>query len=226
MENNSTGEYSDRTTEAVKSVLVEMGQVLGSFQGHFVVIGGLVPWLLLDSEDLRHVGTMDLDICLDPDALAEHRYADLIKTLLEHGYRQDPSRRWFQLIRTVLSIDNGPQIDVVDFLMPEHAQVTRRPSPLIEDFAVIRASGAALTLEFCQSCQVTGRMPNGSRNQVAISIASIPALLVTKGFALNGRHKEKDAYDVYYCARNYRGGPSKLVEDCWVHDKFGSGPGH
>ncbi len=215
MEDNSTINYSDRTTDAVMSVLVEMGQILGSFRGQFVVIGGLVPWLLLDSEDLRHVGTMDLDICLDPEALADHRYADLIETLMEHGYRQDPARRRFQLIREVSSIDNGPPIDVVvDFLMPEHAQVTRRSSPLLENFAVIPASGGALTLEFSQACQITGRMPNGSRNRVAISIASIPALLVTKGFALNGRHKEKDAYDIYYCVRNYRGGPSKLVEDC------------
>ena len=127
MEDNSTVNYSDRTTDAVKSVLVEMGQILGSFRGQFVVIGGLVPWLLLDSEDLRHVGTMDLDICLNPDALAAPRYADLIETLLDHGYRQDLSRPRFQLIRRVISNDNGPPIDVdVDFLMPEHAQVTRR----------------------------------------------------------------------------------------------------
>ncbi|MCY3883656.1 MAG: nucleotidyl transferase AbiEii/AbiGii toxin family protein [Gammaproteobacteria bacterium] len=215
MANNSGFDYSDRTTYAVKSVLIEMGQLLGNFRGKFVVIGGLVPWLLQENEDLSHVGTMDLDICLDPEALADHRYADLIKTLLEHDYKQDPSRRRFQLVRTVDPKDTGPPIEVViDFLMPEQAQVTRRSSPLIDDFAVIRASGAALTLEFYQECQVKGRMPNGSTNQVAISIASIPSLLVTKGFALNNRLKEKDAYDIYYCVRNYDGGLSKRVQDC------------
>lgn len=215
MENNSAMDYSDRTTDAVKSVLVEMGQLLGSFQGRFVVIGGLVPWLLLDQKDLRHVGTMDLDICLDPDALADHGYADLIETLLEHGYRQDPCRRRFQLVRTFSPIDDGPPIEVdIDFLMPERAQVERRSPPFIENFAVIRGSGTALTLEYCQLSHITGRMPNGAKNKVAISVASIPALLVIKGFALGNRLKEKDAYDIYYCVRNYSGGPGKLARDC------------
>ena len=215
MENNENIDYSDRMTDAVKSVLVEMGQLLGSFHGKFVVIGGLVPWLLLDQKDFRHVGTMDLDICLNPDALADHGYADLIKTLLDYGYRQDPTRRRFQLTRTIPPHDDGPPIDVViDFLMPRNAQVTRRSPPFIDNFAVQRASGAALTLDYCQTFQLKGRMPNGGRNQVAISVASIPSLLVTKGFALDGRLKEKDAYDIYYCVRSYRGGPSKLAEDC------------
>ena len=41
-------DYDDRTTVAVKSVLVEIGQVLGSYRGKFAVIGGAVPWLLLN----------------------------------------------------------------------------------------------------------------------------------------------------------------------------------
>ena len=36
-------EYDDRTTVSVRSVLVEIGQVLGSYQGKFAVIGGAVP---------------------------------------------------------------------------------------------------------------------------------------------------------------------------------------
>jgi len=35
--------------------------------------------------------------------------------------------------------------------------------------------------------------------KVEIAVCSIPALLAMKGYALLGRNKEKDAYDVYYC---------------------------
>jgi hypothetical protein len=42
-EPQSAAAYDDRTTAAVKAVLVEIGQVLGSFQGKFAVIGGAVP---------------------------------------------------------------------------------------------------------------------------------------------------------------------------------------
>lgn len=41
-EPQSAAEYDDRTTSAVKSVLIEMGQILGSFQGKFAIIGGAV----------------------------------------------------------------------------------------------------------------------------------------------------------------------------------------
>lgn len=60
-EPQSASDYDDRTTAAVKSVLIEVGQILGAFKGKFAVIGGAVPWLLLNNEDMPHVGTLDVD---------------------------------------------------------------------------------------------------------------------------------------------------------------------
>ena len=48
-----TSDYDDRTTRAVKAVLLEIGQLLGSFRGKFVVIGGAVPWLQLPPRHRR-----------------------------------------------------------------------------------------------------------------------------------------------------------------------------
>ena len=44
IEPRSANDYDDRTTAAVKRVLVEIGQILGSFEGKFAVIGGAVRW--------------------------------------------------------------------------------------------------------------------------------------------------------------------------------------
>jgi len=58
-------------------------------------------------------------------------------------------------------------------------------------------------------------MPDGGGwNTVKINVASIPALLAMKGYALQGRMKEKDAYDIHYCVRNYPGGADELAHDC------------
>ena len=63
--------------------------------------------------------------------------------------------------------------------------------------------------------EIEGRMPGQSgTNRVKIAVASIPALLGMKGHALVGRFKRKDAYDIYYCVRNYPGGPEALAEAC------------
>lgn len=46
-------------------VLLEIGQILGSFRGKFAVIGGAVAWLLLGNERARHIGTLNVDLSLD-----------------------------------------------------------------------------------------------------------------------------------------------------------------
>lgn len=208
-------DYEQRTTEAVKSVLVEMGQILGSYRGKFTVVGGSVPWLLLDAEDMEHVGTMDVDIALSAEALGEGEYAKLVESLVSNGYHFRENRRRFQLHRTVPDVDGSGSIEVVvDFLMPKDAKVVKNNPPFIDDFAVIRASGADLAVKYFEMVPVSGRMPNGGTNTVEIAVCSIPAFLAMKGHAMDGRYKQKDAYDIYYSVRNYPDGIEALAEQC------------
>lgn len=211
----SAAAYEERSTAAARSVLIEVAQILGSFRDKFVVIGGAVPWLLLDNEDMRHVGTLDVDLGLHAEALGDGEYARLVDALMEHGYVQDKSRREFQLVREVAEVDGGPSIGVVvDFLMPRDAAIAKNRPPIIDGFHVIRASGAGLALRSCEEVEISGKMPGGADNRVKLNVASIPALLAMKGFALDRRYKRKDAYDVYYCVRNFPGGPDALAEVC------------
>jgi hypothetical protein len=208
-------DYDDRTTAAVKSVLIEIGQILGSFKGKFAIIGGAVPWLLLANEEMPHVGTLDVDVGLDAEALGDGEYATLIEALLRNGYAQRSDLRRFQLVRAVPAQDGGAAIDVVvDFLMPRDANIVKNDPALISDFAVQRADGADLAVQFCKLVAVTGSMPEGGTNRVEIAVCSVPALLAMKGHALKGRHKQKDAYDIYYCVRNYPGGIAALASEC------------
>jgi hypothetical protein len=57
-------------------------------------------------------------------------------------------------------------------------------------------------------------MPDGRPNSVDIHVATIPALLVMKGFALTQRDKLKDAYDIWYCVRHFEGGTHALADAC------------
>lgn len=207
--------YDNRSIQAVKAVLLEIGQILGSYRNKFVVIGGAVPWLLLDNEQMRHIGSLDVDLSLDPIALGDGEYAMLIDELKKHGYEQSEELKKFQMVRTIKPEDGGPPIAIiVDFLMPRDAVVEKNIPPLVEDFAVQKADGAALALRFSEEIKLEGVMPEGGKNVLTLKIASIPALLAMKGFALGGRKKDKDAYDIYYCVRNYEGGIEGLVTDC------------
>ena len=210
-EPQSAGDYDDRTTTAVKSVLIEIGQILGSFDGKFAVIGGAVPWLLLNAADMPHSGTIDVDLSLDPSALGDGEYVRLVEVLQKHDYQQRENRPRFQLVRTVPARNGGPDIDVVvDFLIPRDAQIVKNRPPLLSDFAAQRANGAELALKYNQMVAIEGYMPGGGRNLVHINVASIPALLAMKGYALTKRLKLKDAYDIYYSVRNFPEGIDAL----------------
>jgi len=214
-EPQSAADYDDRTTAAVKSVLIEIGQILGSFEGKFAVIGGAVPWLLLNNEEMPHVGSIDVDLCLDPVALGDGEYATLVEALMYHGYEKRAGLRRFQLVRRVPAKDGGPPIDViVDFLMPRDAEIVKNTPPLVADFAVQKADGADLALRFYQLVAIDGPMPDGGTNRVEIAVCSIPALLAMKGHALRGRLKQKDAYDIYWCIRNHPDGIEALAASC------------
>ena len=55
-------------------------------------------------------------------------------------------------------------------------------------------------------------MPDGDRNRVSIAVASIPAFLAMKGYAIANRLKRKDAYDIYYSVKNFPDGIDALVQ--------------
>ena len=212
-EPQSAAEYDDRTTAAVKAVLIEIGQILGSFRGKFAIVGGGVPWLLLREDDMTHIGTVDVDLGLDAAALGDGEYAQLVEVLQEHGYEKRDDLKRFQLARTVRTVDGGDDIEVVvDFLMPRDVAITKNSPPLVSEFAVQRAFGIELALQFPQMVTLEGKMPDGRRNRVQLTVASIPALLAMKGYAIGGRLKNKDAYDIYYAVRNFPGGIDGLVE--------------
>ncbi len=212
-EPQSAGDYDARTTAAVKSVLIEIGQILGSFRGKFAVIGGAVPWLLLRQADMPHSGTLDVDLGLDPSALGDGEYVRLVEALQTHGYHKRDNLERFQLVRIVPARDGGPDIEiVVDFLMPRDAEIARNRPPLLSEFAVQRADGAEVALISNQMVAIDGDMPGGGRNRVHIAVASISALLAMKGYAIDNRLKRKDAYDIYYSVRNFPGGIDRLVE--------------
>lgn len=212
---NEPGQYDDRATHAVYSVLIELGQVLGTYTDRFVVIGGSVPWLLYPDADPAHIGTIDVDLCLDAEALGDGEYANLVDLLERAGYRRGESQmRAFQMVRAV-SLDEGEPINViVDFLMPKNAKIVKNKPPILAGFAVQRADGADLVAHNFVQRELSGQMPDGRNNTVKLRIANIPALLVMKGYALVGRDKPKDAYDIYYAVKHYGNGIEALADAC------------
>jgi hypothetical protein len=208
-------DYIERDVEAVRSVLIELGQILGAWQGKFVVVGGAVPWLLLPAARPGHIGTLDIDLDLNAEALMDGEYATLVEALDKKGYeRGRDGLKAFQLRRWV-NLDSGDPVGViVDLLMPRGAKGDQNADKLVGGLRVQGVDGGGIALEHYVVKTLDGKMPDGRLNQVELLVATIPALLVMKGYALAGRDKKKDAYDIYFSIRNYPGGPAALIGEC------------
>lgn len=220
-EPNSAEQYDDRGNEATRRVLLDLAHVLGAYLDRLVVIGGSVPTLLLEGAEMPHVGTLDIDLTLDAEALREDdEYARMIELLEESGYVRNvgggaPDLRPFQLQRRVDLQDGGPAVDVViDLLMPRGAQLTKHRPPLVPALRVQEIDGGRLALDRTVEYRIQGRTPEGWTDQARLRVVSVPAFLALKGNALGRRRKQKDAYDVYYVIRNYPEGLNALVEAC------------
>ena len=152
---------------------------------------------------------------MNPEALKEGEYATLVGALEKKGYeRGKAGLKPFQLRRWV-KLDDGDAVGVlVDLLMPRGARGDQNEEKLVEGLRVQGADGGDVALVQNTVRKFEGQMPDGRTNQVELLVATIPALLVMKGYALEGRDKKKDAYDIYFSARNFVGGPPALAVEC------------
>lgn len=128
-------DYQEREVQAVYSVLLELGQVLGTYRDKFVIVGGAVPWLLLPNARPQHIGTIDIDLDLNVDELSEGEYSTVIEMLEKAGYKRgEEDIKEFQL-RRIVKIDDGDPIPVLtDILVPREMKPKKNKPKLLEGF--------------------------------------------------------------------------------------------
>lgn len=193
------GDYATRQVEAARRVLVDVGQVLASFGDAIVVVGGWVPDLLLPDATPAHIGSIDVDLALDAAKLADGRYAELLKLLLDTGRYQGGSKD-FQLVTTVDLGDAEQPVTVeVEFLASDEVVLKKNHPKLVEGFRTLRFPAFAAAFTNPISVDFSGPMISGARNTVHLQVASLPDFLVMKAHAIGGRDKPKDVYDICYC---------------------------
>lgn len=207
-------DYGERETAAARRVLVDLGQVLGSFfRDSIVVVGGWVPDLLLPDAEEPHVGSIDVDLALDADKLRGGRYAEIVESLLATG-RYAKTDQQFKLRASVDLGDGGPVLSVdVDFLKPLERRRKRRSPRLLPDFRPLDAEGCGAAFLNPERVKIEGLTIAGAENCVQVLVASIADFLVMKAYALAGRDRPKDAYDICYCLDHSPGGIDALAGD-------------
>ncbi len=170
-------QYSPNEVQAAFAVLIELAVLFKDLQDKMVLIGGFVPWLLLEGPP-DHVGTLDVDLNLDIEAFANTQVQEIYARLEQAGYQANTQAQMpFRWKREVPQLNKAGKVAVlVDLLTPQ----TTSQAPI----GVLPAIGIHLALRWNQTITLTGAIPDGTTHQVDWKIASLPALFGMKGHSL------------------------------------------
>lgn len=181
-----------------------------------VVVGGLVPSLLIDQQNLPehvtpHVGTLDLDLGLAFALVGEQRYQEVAERLRNAKFAPDeneegkPTRQRWRI--------SDPAV-TLDFLIEPEPSVEAeagRLFPLTKDWAAIIAPGLHLAFKNNQKVTLSGQTILGETTERDIVVCGAGAFVILKALAFHIRGENKDAYDLFYLLRNYGRGVSDVT---------------
>jgi len=215
-------EFDSGVVKASKSVILELGVILRNYFDDLVLIGGWAPYFILQEHQRQgfdHVGSIDIDIAVNPQ-ISGKKYGAIIGLINERGYQavQDELADVFEFRfeRSLISPHDNKQYTIkIDFLTSHYGDkkvqaVHRRIQP---DLQALKAKGCQLVFEHFIIIKIEDILPGNGEASCKWKVAGIVSSLVMKAFALGGRYKEKDAYDIDYMIANYKDGPLSVAEE-------------
>jgi hypothetical protein len=142
-------DYGKKEVDACLSVLVELMTILGEFRDNIVLIGGWIPYFLMEKNRHEHVGSLDIDIALDFQKISGDTYKTILQILKSRGYEE--GKQPFIFYRTIPT-ENGGNITVeVDLLTGEYGGTGKsHRTQSIQDVRARKARGCDLV--FKQNC--------------------------------------------------------------------------
>ncbi|MXZ05559.1 MAG: hypothetical protein F4146_02240 [Rhodothermaceae bacterium] len=104
MKQCTANDYGSRAVKAAHRVLIELTQVLDQYEEHTAIVGGWVPPLLMPHS--RHIGSIDVDLAIDHEAIQGAPFGPIRKLLEQSVYYPD-GKRAFIFHRDVELNDGG-----------------------------------------------------------------------------------------------------------------------
>ena len=215
--------YGPGVTSASKAVLLEVLTTLRAYQEALVLVGGWVPYLLLQEHQRRddpfvHVGSIDIDFAVDAQQISGTPYATIAELLAGRGYHPALDRRGApipgSLERTVASpATKKPYTIRIDFLAPLDPDGAghRRVQPVQDGLLARKLKGCEAAFHHQTRVEFTGTLPDGGHLTVPLRMADLVGSLAMKGIVLGERFREKDAYDIYALIAHYGDGPREVA---------------
>ena len=215
-----SGDYTEALTSASHSALAELALTLKSYKESFVLIGGWVPYFLIEEfgrEDFRHVGSIDIDLAVNPDKIDQDAYATIIELIERRGYVQrihNDQPILFTYEKDILSdIDEQEYKIRVDFLTSRSFKGGHRHRSIQPDLQARITDGCDIAFKHNFIKKFEGKLPQNGETKVEIRMLDISGCLGMKGIVLGEAYREKDAYDIFSVVSQCLDSPSQVAEE-------------
>lgn len=206
----SSLDYSEGQKKAAHRVLVELVNIFSEYEEEIRIVGGWVPDLMFPGEG--HIGSVDVDVLINHLTLEDEGYQNMSKVLKKNGYQEHPDK-YFSFVKTV-GIDGIPYDVDVDILAGIYGGTQpKRRSQHVQGIKALKATGGNFAFDFpAQKISVEAERPDGAMDIANVNVVAIVPYIIMKTAAL-GRGKAKDAYDIYFILKHYRGGVKALAKE-------------
>jgi len=158
-------DYPKDEVEACLSVMVELMTVLGEFRDSIALVGGWVPYFLLEEGKEQHTGSLDIDIAFDLEKISDETYQTILQFLKARGYEQGEQPFIFK--RIVQVKEGNPVAVEVTLLAGEYGGTGKaHRTQRVQDVRARKARGCDLVFQHTFLARLCWEMPDGARNDI------------------------------------------------------------
>src|SRR5665213_250163 len=208
---------SRRARNLAERALVRLVRAYGDVP-EFVLLGGLVPDLLCRTAARSHQGTTDVDVQVDLEIQGGSvNSVRLERALQDCGFTPDPQTVWRWRDET----DSGLVVKI-EFLadLVNVADHTTVSFDGCESLGAVNLRGTGFAAKDWTLHKITSTVGDRMAT-VQLRVATLPAYLLAKTHAAQGRNLVKDWYDIaFVLLHNDGGGPSEAAR--LTVDRFGN----
>jgi hypothetical protein len=198
--------YSDPYTEDCERVLVTLLRGLGPWKESVYLIGGLTPRYLVTArppEVPAHAGTLDVDIVIDMQILADTAaYHTLEENLRKMGFERAENSAGMKLSWRWQTRTEQGALMVLELLAdaPDIAGGKVQPLPTVGTISALNIPYSSIAFDLHQVAEIQAEIlgDNGIATE-RIRHANVVSFTCLKSFAYDQRFERKDAHDLIYC---------------------------
>jgi len=210
--------YSDQYTLDCERVLVTLLRGLGPWKDSVYLVGGLTPRYLVPARPPvvpAHAGTMDVDIVIDLQLLADtEAYHTLEENLRRMGFERAENDQGVKLSWRWQTRTEHGALMVLELLAdaPQIAGGRVQPLPTEGTISALNIPHSSIVFDLYQVTEIRAELlgENGTTTE-RVKHADIVSFTCLKAFAFDQRFERKDAHDLVYCIEHAPEGLDAVV---------------